>query len=140
MTERNDNSQAREGPQVLEFLERIGAVETPYAVLNVVRDYLLAWPKERVANLQRIDGGWAPFDREQNPLPVNTLGHLVFFHERVHRQCLGLTIASLQATPEIMELDEVLATAIRFAKAVGTPEFKEPSDRVVKRMAMVKQP
>lgn len=139
MPERNDNSQAREGPQVIEFLERIVAVETPYAVLNVVHDYLRAWPKVRVANLQRIDGGWAPFDRDQNPLPVNTLGKLDLFQEAVHRHCLALSLLNRQSTPELMELNEMLTIAHQFAKALGTAAFEELSANVGKRAAILKR-
>lgn len=122
---------------VFHFLERVAIAEEPFTVLKITRDYLRAWPKERVANLQRIDGGWAPFDRDQNPLPVNTLGHLDRFQEAVHRQCLALSQANLQLTPEIIELDEMLTIAKRFAKAAGTPEFKEHSAKGGKRSAIL---
>lgn len=123
---------------VFHFLERVAAAGESFAVLKITQDYLLSWPKERVANLQLVDGGWAPFDRDQNPLPVNTLGHLDRFQEAVHRQCVALSQASMQLTPEIIELDEMLTIANRFAKAAGTPEFKERSAKVHKRAPILK--
>lgn len=138
MTERNGNSQAPAGQQVIHFVERFAAEEEPFAVLKAIQEYMLDWPKERVADLQKIDGGWAPFDREQNPLPIPTLGRLALFQEAVHRQCLALSQANLKLTAEIMELDEMLSIAIQFAKAVGTSEFKQLSAKVKKHRAMSK--
>lgn len=123
---------------VFRFLERVAAAEDPFAVLTVTHDYLLAWPKERVEDLQRIDGGWAPFDRNQNPLPVNTLGHLDRFQEAIHRQCAALRQANLHLTHELIELDEILTIANRYAKAAGAPEFKERSAKLNKRTSILK--
>lgn len=139
MIEGIGNSQTPAGQQVLHFLERIAAAEEAFAVLKAIQDYIRAWPKERVADLQRMDGGWAPFDREQNPLPVDTLGHLALFQEEVHRQCLALSQENMQVTPELLELDEMLTIANQFAKAAGTPEFKELTAKVSMRTATLKR-
>ena len=87
-----------------------------------------------------MDDRWAPFDRDQNPLLANTLGHLALFQEEVHRQCLGLSVANLQVTPELVELDDMLAIATQFAIAACTPEFKVRSGRASKRTALCKLP
>ena len=123
--------------QAFYFLERVAAAEEPLAVLEVTQDYLRAWPRERVANLQRIDGGWAPFDSDRNPLPMSTVGRLELFQQAVHRQCLALSQANLRLTPEIMELDEMLTIATRFARTISGPDFKERSAKIVTRASIL---
>ncbi|MGA8051640.1 MAG: hypothetical protein WCA09_15790, partial [Burkholderiales bacterium] len=92
-------------PQELRhFLELIATAEVPAEVLSAVQDYLNAWPKERVANLQRVDGGWAPFDHDQTPSQVHSVRDLWRFRDAVHSQCIALKQARLQLTPEILEL------------------------------------
>jgi hypothetical protein len=133
----NNNSKTPATHQLLRFLELMAAAERPFAVLNVVQSYLDAWPKERIASLQSVDGGWAPFDRGLRPLQVNTIGHLKGFRDAVHRQCLALKEANFRLTPEIMELDEILSIASQYAEALRTPEFKERSAAVSRRPALL---
>lgn len=123
--------------ELLYFLERIAAAEGPLEVLTVVQVYLDEWPKESIANLQKVDGGWAPFDRDQRSMRVNTVRDLTSFRDAVHRQCVSLKEAQLQLTPEIMELNEMLFIASRYAEAIRAPEFKDRSNATNKRSVLL---
>jgi hypothetical protein len=131
------NRETQGTQHLLYFLELIGAAATPHEVLGAVQCYLKAWPKERVAHLQRVDGGWAPFDDDQRPLEVSTLGHLRCFRDSVHRQCLGLKEAKMQLAPEIMELDEILFIAMQYAESMEAPDFKPRSPAVGTRSRLL---
>jgi len=121
------NTETQGTPQLLQYLELIGAAEGPLGVLSAVQSYLEAWPKERVAQLQRVDGGWAPFGNDQRPLHVSSIGHLGCFRDSVHGQCTGLKEAKVELAPEIIELDEILSIAVQFAESLETPDFKARS-------------
>ena len=121
----------------LHFLERIALADGPLAVLAVVQSYLDRWPNERIADLQKVDGGWGPFDRSQRSLCLNTVGHLTYFQDVVHRQCVCLKEAKIQLTPEIMELDEMLSIASRYAEAMRAPRFKARSIGTSKHSALL---
>ena len=120
----NTNGETPGTQPLLHFLELIAAAEAPAGVLSAVQDYLNAWPKERVANLQRVDGGWAPFDQDQTPSQVENVADLKRFRYAVRSQCVALQQARLQLTPEIMELDEILFIALQLTESMKVPEFK----------------
>lgn len=106
------------------YLELIAAAEVPTEVLRAIQGYLNAWPKERVKSLQRMDGGWAPFDKDQMPSEVNGVRDLRRIREAVHRQCVALRETRVQLTPELIELDEILFIASQLAESMKAPEFK----------------
>jgi hypothetical protein len=81
-----------------------GAREVP-DVVDAVRDYLAAWPAEQVAHVQAIDAGWAPFDENQRPTPVQAPVDLRAICDTVHGQCSALRSAGLSLAPELLELD-----------------------------------
>jgi len=109
---------------LLHFLELIAAAEAPAAVLSAVQEYLNAWPMERIANLQRVDGGWAPFDHDQTPSQVDDVADLRRFRDAVSSQCIALKQARLQLIPEITELDEILFIAVQLVESMKVPEFR----------------
>ena len=82
-------------------------------VVAAVRDYLAIWPSERVARVQRLDAGWAPFDLEQKPTAVYRATDVHRICDAVHGQCVALRDAGMALTPELLELDLffLLATA-----------------------------
>lgn len=123
--------------QPFHFLELIAAAEGQSAVLSAIQSYLNAWPTENIASLQRVDGGWAPFDSGQRPLQVDTLEDLIRFREAVRRQCVALKQANLQLTPEIVELDEMLSIASQFAQAMRSTQFKHSAE-ASKRSSLLK--
>jgi len=82
-------------------------------VVAAVRDYLAAWPPERVARVQRVDAGWAPFDQEQKPTAVYRATDVHRICDAVHGQCVALRDSGMALTPELLELELffLLATA-----------------------------
>lgn len=99
-------SQARGGPEVMES----------------VRDYLAGWTAERVARIQRIDAGWAPFDEYQRPAPLFRPADVRKICDAVHEQCAALSGAGVAPVQELLELDQFL----RFACA-KLEEFAPPA-------------
>jgi len=74
-------------------------------VVAAVRDYLDAWPRERIANIQRVDGGWAPFDANQQPTPLYRSADVHKICDSVHGQCASLRGADVEPSAELLELD-----------------------------------
>lgn len=116
-----------ERQQHFHFLELIAKAEGTAAVLAAVQSYLNTWTKERIARLQKMDGGRAPFDRHLGPLPVSTVGHLSLFRDRIRHQCTALKQVGMQLTPELIELDEILSVATQMVESRKAPELKERS-------------
>jgi hypothetical protein len=122
---------------LLHHLEQIAAAEVPAEVLRAVQVYLNAWPKERVKSLQRVDGGWAPFDEDQMPSQVNGVGDLRRIRDAVHFQCAALKQAHVQLTPELIELDEILFIAAQLTESMKAPEFKARSPMATGRSRLL---
>jgi hypothetical protein len=82
-------------------------------VVAAVRDYLAVWPSERVARVQRVDAGWAPFDQNQQPTAVYRATDVHRVCDALHGQCAALRDAGMVLTPELLELELffLLATA-----------------------------
>lgn len=74
-------------------------------VVQAVRDYLAAWPAERIALMQRVDAGWAPFDENQKPAFLYRPEDVLRSYHAVHGQCLCLRAAGMALPPEILELE-----------------------------------
>ncbi len=74
-------------------------------VVAAVRDSLALWPSERVARVQRVDTGWAPFDQDQKPTAVYRATDVHRICDAVHGQCVALRNAGMALTPELLELD-----------------------------------
>lgn len=87
-----------------------GARSAP-EVVGAVRGYLAAWPKARVADLQRSDGGWAPFDADLQPTPLYRPADLQKICNAVHGQCASLQGAGVAPAPELLELESFLLLA-----------------------------
>jgi hypothetical protein len=79
--------------------------------IEAVRLYLASWSKERIAIVQKIDAGWAPFDTVQRPLQVNGALDVRCIRDAIHCHCMTLRHTSLALTPELMELDEFFFAA-----------------------------
>ena len=109
-----------------------GAQGTPDAVA-AVRDYLAAWPAQRVARVQRVDAGWAPFDEKQKPAPLYRPGDVHRIRDAVHGQCLALRGAGVILTPELLELDLFLflacAKLAEFEPEIAPARAPQPPSR-----------
>lgn len=77
--------------------------------------YLATWSKERIENLQKIDGGWGTFDSQGRPEPIYDLGHIARISNVLSNHCLALKDAGIEPTPELLELDLYFALAKQMA-------------------------
>ena len=97
-------------------------------VIAAVRDYLAAWPQVRVANVQRVDGGWAPFDASQQPIAPDGPTDLRKTCDAVRAQCASLEAAGVAPAPELRALDRFLSLACaRLAEIEPEPAPRRPS-------------
>lgn len=98
----------RNGSRHAEFL---AGAEGISEILEGVQAYLGSWSKERIVSLQKMDGGWAPFDASQRPLRIGCLAKVHAVGDAIHRHCIALRTAGFPLTPELVELDEFLYRA-----------------------------
>lgn len=91
--------------QLDRYVRLMGAVPTIGGVVDVVRTYLAEWPRSRVLRLQSMDAGWAPFDDNQQALPIDDADDVRRVFASVRNQCAALRAAGLTLTPELLELD-----------------------------------
>ena len=81
------------------------------AIIEVVQRYLANWSKERVANVQKIDAGWGPFDDCQRPVQVDGALDVHSIRDAIHCHCMALREAKVALTLEFLELDEFFFVA-----------------------------
>jgi hypothetical protein len=102
-------------------------------VVAAVSEYLAAWPSERVAGVQRVDAGWAPFDDRQRPTPLYRPADVHRICEAVHGQCAALRGAGLTLAPELLELDLFLflacAKLAELQPGIAAASAPQPSSR-----------
>lgn len=93
------------------FVCLVSAARGASDVIGAVRAYLEAWPADKVAAVQKVDAGWAPFDESRRPVPVHRPADLRRICDTVHGQCAALRSAGLPLAPELLELDLFLFLA-----------------------------
>jgi hypothetical protein len=93
------------------YVRILAGARGPSDVVAAVRDYLSAWPKDRISNMQRVDGGWAPFDANQQPAPLYRSVDVHKICDSVHSQCASLQAAGVEPSAELLELDGYLCLA-----------------------------
>jgi hypothetical protein len=101
------------------YLALMQRSEATCEAILAVQHYLESWPEERIANVQKIDAGWAPFDACLRPLQVNDALDVRCIRDAIHCQCMALREARVALMPEMTELDEFffIATEIIESKA-----------------------
>lgn len=82
-------------------------------VIVAVHDYLATRTAQQVADLQRLDGGWAPFDDRQRPVPVFRPTDVLMAREAVRSQCAALRSAGVTPGTGLVELRRILSLACR---------------------------
>ena len=85
-------------------------------VVGAARGYLASWPKVRIENLQKIDGGWGTFDYHQRPEPIHGVADIVRKSDALSRHCLALKDAGIDPAPELLELDLYFTLAKQVAE------------------------
>lgn len=93
------------------YVEMLAGARGTAEVVATVREYLAAWPQARVANVQRVDGGWAPFDADQKPTPLYRSADVHKICDAVYGQRTSLMGAGIAPAPELVELDVFLRLA-----------------------------
>ena len=93
------------------FVDILAGARGASDVVAAVRDFLTAWPRERVAAMQRVDGGWAPFDADQQPTPPCRSADVRKICDSVHGQCASLQAAGVEPPAELLELDTYFCLA-----------------------------
>lgn len=106
-TPRNANSHA-------EIMAGAGSIPE---ILERVQAYLGSWSKERIIKLQKMDGGWGPFDTDQRPLRIGCLAKVHAVGDAIHRHCIALRTADYPLTPELVELDAFFHRARELIRA-----------------------
>lgn len=89
------------------------------AIIEAVQGYLASWSKGRIASIQKIDAGWAPFDVSQQPLKVDDALAVRCNRDAIHCHCMALREAGVALTPELVELDEFFFIASEMVETVG---------------------
>jgi hypothetical protein len=85
-------------------------------IIGAASNYLLSWPKERIENLQRIDGGWGTFDYQQRPEPIHGVADIARISNSLSRHCRALKDAGIELTPELLELELYFVLAKQVAE------------------------
>ena len=85
-------------------------------VVSAARSYLATWSKDRIENLQKIDGGWGTFDSQQRPEPIHDVGNIARISNVLSDHCRALKDAGIEPTPEFLELDLYFALAKQIAE------------------------
>lgn len=85
-------------------------------VIGTTSAYLGSWTKDRVLNLQKIDGGWGPFDFQGHAEPIHGAADIVRISNNLSRHCVALKLGGIEPTPEILELDLFLAISKQSAE------------------------
>jgi len=114
------------------YVSLLAGARSASDVVTAVRGYLAAWPTARVANLQRIDGGWAPFDADLQPTPLYRPADLQRVCDAVHGQCASLQSAGVAPAAELLELDVSLSLACAKLAEIETglaPQRPSPSEQ-----------
>ena len=128
----------RETTELFQFLELLASSETMNEILRAFRTYLTAWYRERIKDLQKVDGGWAPFDRDQSPLEISSVASLRRFQDVIYRQCIALKEAGIRPTPEIVELNEFLFIAVQLTESMKSQASRARSTASGTRSRLLK--
>lgn len=89
------------------------------AIVEAIQGYLASWSKERIASLQRVDAGWAPFDVNERPLQVNGALDVRCIRDAIHCHCMAFRETGMALTPELVELDEFFFIASEMVENFG---------------------
>ena len=106
-------------------LGRIANASSTSAMIEAVQRYLASWSMERIAKVQKIDAGWAPFDLNQRPLQINGALDVRCIRDAIHCHCMALRESSVPPTPELVELEEFFFAAnemVESSKRIASAE------------------
>jgi hypothetical protein len=111
---------ARDEPAKMKvYVESMARAKGISETIEAVREYLDSWSKERIANLQKLDGGWAPFDASQRPLRILSAAAVHCIRNAIHRHCIALREANIDLSPELAEFDALFSIASERIENIG---------------------
>lgn len=116
------------------YVERMTKARTAAEIVEIVQQYLANWPADRVASVQKLDGGWAPFDQDQQPVPVYGTIDISHISAALRDQREALAATRVELPPEFLELDLFFFVASLMldnleANACSVPARNFPSRR-----------
>jgi len=103
--------------QTKRYVRIVQAADRADLIVDAVNAYLSSWSRDRVRNLQMIDGGWGPFGAGQELSVLRSLGDVWRLYNNVHRQRICLGEANMTYPDEIVLLEQVLGEATRAARS-----------------------
>lgn len=90
------------------FVVLVAKAQKVSDIVDALRAYLSRWPAARVARVQLIDAGWAPFDECQQPVAIVGRLDVRQIYDAVHGQVVSLRESGVAPTPEFLELELIL--------------------------------
>lgn len=106
-------------PNMGYYIELMARADGVQAILDVVQNYLASWSRERIANIQKIDAGWAPFNAGEQPLEVGDALTVRCIRDAIHHHCIALREVRVALTPELVELEEFFHVATEMVENLG---------------------
>jgi len=101
---------------VEQHMKLLTAASRADEIVRAASDYLESWSRERIENLQKMDGGWGTFDALGRPEPICDVGHIARISKVLSNQCAALKDVGIQPTLELLELDLYFAVAKQMAE------------------------
>jgi len=98
-------------PGIGRYVSLIHAASEPEDLVDAMSEYLASWSKHKIENLQRVDGGWGPFDKYGQSTRLRTMAHVTWIGDTVRRQLVALKDVGMAPNPELIELDVVFSIA-----------------------------
>jgi hypothetical protein len=98
------------------YVSRLYAVGEAEDFVNALSEYLASWSKQKIENLQRLNGGWGPFNYDGQPARLRTVADVTWKGDMVRRQLVALKEAGFTPNPELVELDQFFSIAKQVAE------------------------
>lgn len=122
------------------YFELVARADGTAETIEIVRAYLASWSPERIARVQRIDAGWAPFDPRQRPVPVDGALDVRCIRDAIHCHCMALTEAGVDLTLELLELDGFFFAACEAVENLGRLAIQVEAPAAIRALAVHSRP
>ncbi len=98
-------------------------------LVRATSEYLAGWPADRIRNLQKMDGGWGPFDEEGRASRIAGAADIIRIADSLSHHCRALREAGMNPNPELLELGLYFSLARPIADAFLAVAPRAPSFR-----------
>ena len=99
-------------------LSRLSAATRADEIVGAANAYLFGWSQDRIHSLQKIDGGWGPFDSRQRPELIRDVADIVRISNVLGKHRAALKDAGIEPVPEFLELELYFALARQVAESL----------------------